>query len=203
MQIIPTAISLPLLVYLYRPLSRYFPTMNKDRYARRVVAAANNFFYQKFIAVPFSERILFLPYCLRPQGCPTVIDSEEGLQCPAECTLPCKLRETKELALELGYRDARIVISGKLHRQQGVLRSRDFLVRHIELLSPRAVIGCLCTNDLCQKYLHPDNLSPDGTLGKHGLKVIPQVVLLTSQNCRQSSVNWQTLRDTIKACSTS
>ena len=200
MQLIPSAISLPFLVYLYRPLLRFFPAINKDRYARKVVRAANNFFAKKFRAVPFSQRVLFLPYCLRPSGCPTIIDSKEGLQCPPECTITCKLRETKEQALHLGYRDARIVVSGKLHRQEGVLRSRDFLIRHIELLQPRAVIGCLCTNDLCRKYLHPDNLSADGTLGKHGLKVIPQVVLLASPNCRQSSVDWQTLQDTITAC---
>ena len=199
MRLLPSAISLPILVYLYRPLQRFFPAMNKDRYARRVVGAANDYFRNKFSAVPFAERMLFLPYCLRPPGCPTIIDKQEGMQCPPECTIQCKLHETKELALKLGYRDARIVVSGKLHRQEGVLRSRDFLLRQIELLRPRAVIGCLCTNDLCQKYMHPDNLSPNGTLGKHGPKVIPQVVLLASPNCRQSSVNWQSLRETITA----
>lgn len=202
MQLIPSAISLPFLVYLYRPLLRFFPALNEDRYARSVVRAANNFFSKKFRAVPFAKRILFLPYCLRPSECPTIIDNQEGLQCPPDCSLSCRLRETKDLALQLGYRDARIVVSGKLHRQTGVLRSRDFLVRQIELLQPQAVIGCLCTNDLCRKYLHPANLSADGTLGKHGLKVIPQVVLLSRQNCRQSAVDWQTLQNTIKACAT-
>ena len=201
MRFIPSAISLPFLVYMYRPLQRYFPKINRDRYARHVVDSANNFFYKKFITIPFTERILFLPYCLRPQTCPTIIDKEEGLQCPAECDISCKLRETRELALKLGYRDARIVVSGKLHRKQGVLRSKDFLVRQIELLRPRAVIGCLCTNDFCTKYLHPENVSRSGTKGKkHGLKVIPQIVLLESPNCRQSKVNWQNLLDTINAC---
>lgn len=199
MRLLPNALTLPLLVYLYRPLLRYFPAMDKDRYARRVVAAANDYFNNRFRAVPFAERMLFLPYCLRPRGCPTVIDKQEGMQCPAECDIPCKLRETRELAMELGYRDARIVVSGRIHRQEGMLRSRDFLLRQIELLRPRAVIGCLCTNDLCQKYLHPDNLSPDGTLGKHGLKVIPHIVLLDSPNCRQSTVDWQILTETIAA----
>ncbi|MDH3360461.1 MAG: DUF116 domain-containing protein [Desulfobulbaceae bacterium] len=201
MRLIPSAIALPFLVYLYRPLKRYFPKIDKDWYARNVVDAANNFFYKKFIAVPFTERILFLPYCLRPLTCPTLIDQQEGLQCPEDCAIPCKLRETKELALDLGYRDARIVVSGKLHKKQGVLRSKDFLVRQIELFQPKAVIGCLCTTDFCNKYLHPENLSPSGTKGKkHGMKVVPQIVLLESPNCRQSSINWQTLSDTITAC---
>ena len=197
MQLIPSFITLPFLVYLFRPLQHFFPALNKDRYARRVVSAANHFFQKKFSRVPFSERMLFLPYCLRPHECPTIIHKEEGLQCPPECTIVCKLREIRDLALHLGYRDARIVVSGKLHRQQEVLRSKDFMIRQIELLKPRAVIGCLCTTDLCKKYLHPENLSRGGTLGKHGLKVIPQIVLLKSPNCRQSSVDWQTLLDTI------
>ncbi|MDH3394508.1 MAG: DUF116 domain-containing protein, partial [Desulfobulbaceae bacterium] len=176
--------------------------LNKDSYARRVVRSANNFFSKKFRAVPFQDRILFLPYCLRPTGCPTIIDNVEGLLCSPDCVLSCKLRETKELALRLGYRDARIVVSGKLHKKEGILRSKDFLIRHIETLQPRAVIGCLCTNDLCRKYLHPDNLSADGTLGKHGLKVIPQVILLDRPNCRQSTVDWQTLQEMIQAGAT-
>lgn len=198
MRLIPSSISLPVLVYLYQPLKRVFPKLSRDWYAKKVVGAINNFFFKKFAKIPFSERLLFLPYCLRPQECPTIIDKENGLQCPAECHIKCQLRETKKLALDLGYRDARIVVSGKLHRKQGILRSRDFLIKHIELLKPRAVIGCLCSNDLCKKYLHPDNLSHDGTTGKkHGFKVIPQIVLLSDTNCRQSSVNWQNLLDTI------
>ena len=198
MRLLPAAIALPLLVYLYRPLERLFPSMNKDRYARRVVAASNAFFHRKFVAIPFTERMLFLPYCLRPRECPTQINPEEGLQCPPECILPCRLRETREMALALGYRDARIVVSGKLHKRTGVLRSREFLLRQIERHHPRGVIGCLCTNDLCEKYLHPDNLSPDGTLGNHGIKVVPQVVLLARPNCRQSTVDWQALQDLIR-----
>jgi len=198
MTFLPVSITLPLLIYLYRPLERLMPTLNKDRYARRVVAAANAFFHKKFVATPFADRMLFLPYCLRPRQCPTHIDQAEGLQCPEECKLPCRLRETIELARDLGYRDARIVVSGKLHKNTGVLRSRDFLVRQIERHQPRAVIGCLCTNDLGEKYLHPSNFSSDGTLGSHGIKVIPQVVLLARPNCRQSSVDWQTLHRLIR-----
>ena len=203
MEIIPSAITLPLLVYLYRPLKRFFPRLDKNRYARRVVASANRFFYKKFRTIPYTERMLFLPYCLRPQECPTIIDEEEGMQCPSECEITCKLRETREMALKLGYRDAKIVVSGKLHRKQGVLRSKDFLSRQIELLQPRAVIGCLCTMDFCNKYLHPENISRSGTKGKkHGLKVVPRIVLLESPNCRQSKVNWQNLQDTITDCTT-
>ena len=194
MRLLPAAVTLPILVYLYGPLARFFPALNKDRYARGVVAASNAFFHQRFTAIPFGQRMLFLPYCLRPLDCPTEIDQENGLLCADGCDLPCRLRETRQLALTSGYMDVRIVVSGRIHKRQGMLRSRDFLIRHIERYRPRGVIGCLCTNDLCEKYLHPRNLSPNGTLGGHGLKVIPQVVLLERPNCRQSSVDWTALQ---------
>jgi len=199
MKLLPTWISLPALVAFYRPLVRLSPNINKDGYVRRVVAVANSYFNKKFARIPFGDRMLFLPYCLRAQHCPTQIDHEEGLQCPADCNIVCNLKEMKETALALGYRNVYIVVSGKLHRKQGILRSRDFLVGKIKQHRPAGVIGCLCSGDLRRKYLSPKNLSPNGTLGKHGLSVIPQVALLLNNNCRkQSEVNWEHLRSLIK-----
>ena len=195
----PSWLTLPVLVFLYRPLVRFFPKMDKDAYVRKVVMAGNRFFRQRFARIAYGERMLFLPYCLRAEGCATVIDQEKGLLCPADCRIPCRLREMRELALSLGYLDVSIVVSGRLHKKDGVLRSRDFLVRRIGQRQPRAVLGCLCTRDLREKYLRSANVSPEGSLGGHGLKVIPQVCLLKDCNCRQSSVDWQELEALIRA----
>lgn len=194
----PSWIALPALVMLYRPLVRLFPAINRDGYVRRVVTASNRYFGKKFARIPFDERMLFLPYCLRAPQCPTRIDRDDGLQCPAECTLACNLREIKSQALTLGYRDVHIVVSGRLHKEEGMARSRDFLLGKIKARRPAGVIGCLCPKDLRQKYLNPKNLSPRGTLGNHGLRVIPQVVLLSDSNCRRSSVNWDDLRELVR-----
>ena len=196
---LPSWLTLPVLVFLYRPLVRFFPKMDKDVYVRKVVTAGNRFFRRRFVGTPYAERMLFLPYCLREEGCPTVIDQEKGLLCPADCRIPCRLREMREMALSLGYLDVSIVVSGRLHKKDGVLRSRDFLVRRIGQSQPRAVLGCLCTRDLREKYLRSANVSPEGSLGGHGLKVIPQVCLLRDCACRQSSVDWQELEDLIRA----
>jgi hypothetical protein len=196
---LPAWLTLPVLVFLYRPLVRFFPKMDKDAYVRRVVAAGNRFFRQRFCRTPYGERMLFLPYCLRAEGCATVIDQEKGLLCQADCRIPCRLGEMRELALGLGYLDVCVVVSGRLHKQKGVLRSRDFLVRRIGQHQPRAVLGCLCTRDLREKYLRSANVSPVGSLGGHGLKVIPQVCLLRDCSCRQSSVDWQALEALIRA----
>jgi len=121
------------------------------------------------------------------------------LLCQASCRIPCRLREMREMALGLGYLDVCVVVSGRLHKENGVLRSRDFLVRRIGQHQPRAVLGCLCTRDLREKYLRSANVSPVGSLGGHGLKVIPQVCLLRECSCRQSSVDWQELEALIRA----
>lgn len=197
--IIPAWISLPVLVFFYKPLVRIFPKMNRDSYVRRVVAVGNRYFYKKFCRIPYARRMLFLPYCLRAGGCPTIIDQERGLLCPDTCKIVCRLRDMKNMAQWLGYQDVFIVVSGRMHKKDGVLRSRDFLVRQITEHAPEAVIGCLCTKDLREKYLRPENVSPQGSLGRHGNKVIPQVCLLTSSNCRQSGVDWQQLEKLIKS----
>ncbi|MCX5877093.1 MAG: DUF116 domain-containing protein [Deltaproteobacteria bacterium] len=196
---LPSWLTLPVLVFLYRPLTKFFPKIDKDAYVRKVVTAGNRFFRTRFVRTPYAERMLFLPYCLRAEGCATVIDQEKGLLCQDDCCVPCRLREMREMALVLGYRDVCVVVSGKLHKKDGVLRSRDFLVRQIGQLQPRAVLGCLCTRDLREKYLRSANVSPEGSLGGHGLKVIPQVCLLADCNCRQSSVDWQELESLIRA----
>jgi len=196
---LPSWLTLPVLVFLYRPLARFFPKLDKDAYVRKVVTAGNRFFRQRFVRTPYADRMLFLPYCLRAEGCATVIDQEKGLVCQDDCRVPCRLREMREMALSLGYRDVCVVVSGRLHKKDGVLRSRDFLVRRIGQYQPRAVLGCLCTRDLREKYLRSANVSPEGSLGGHGLKVIPQVCLLQDCNCRQSSVDWQELESLIRA----
>lgn len=196
--LLPAWLTLPLLVLLYKPLCRLLPGLDKDAYVRRTVAAGNRFYARRFRRIPFNQRLLFLPYCLRGPDCPTAIDPDQGLICSPECKLPCRLRETKELALGLGYRNAFIVVSGRLHKGEGILRSRNFLVRRIEEYQPKGVIGCLCTRDLREKYLRPETIAPNGTLGRHGTPVIPQVFLLANSRCKGSTVEWSQLEQLIK-----
>ncbi len=197
--LLPSWLTLPLLVFCYKPLTTLLPKLDKDSYVRKVVQAGNRYFYEKFAQTPCAERMLFLPYCLRAEGCPTEIDLERGLLCPAGCAIPCRLREMADMARGLGYRQVLVVVSGRIHKREGLLRSRDFLLRQIELQRPRAVLGCLCGRDLREKYLRPGNFSPGGALGGHGIKVIPQVCLLKNCNCRQSDVDWEELAALIRA----
>ncbi|MFU8819269.1 MAG: DUF116 domain-containing protein [Desulfurivibrio sp.] len=199
LNLIPSWLTLSLLVFLYKPLCRLRPKMNKDAYVRRTVAAGNRFYARRFRRIPFARRLLFLPYCLRAKDCPTEIDPAEGLICPPHCLLACPLRRLRALALELGYQRVFIVVSGRLHQEEGILRSRNFLVRQIERYQPQGVIGCLCTRDLREKYLKPETIAYSGTLGREGVAVIPQVCLLDSSNCRQSTVDLQHLEEMIRS----
>jgi hypothetical protein len=109
------------------------------------------------------------------------------------------VQKLKKLAQGKNYKDTFVVVSGRLHKGEGILRSRDFLAKQVENLKPRAVIGCLCARDLRQKYLTPKNLSPSGTLGSMGRKVLPQIVLLDTCNCGKNTVNTEKLAELIQA----
>ena len=197
--LLPAWLTLPILVALYKPLCRLLPGLNKGAYVRRTVEAGNRFYARRFRRIPYRRRMLFLPYCLRHPRCPTSIDPDQGLICPDQCDLECRLRQSRQLALELGYSKAYIVVSGRLHKDQGAVRSRNFLVRRIEEFQPQGVIGCLCTRDLREKYLRPDTISPGGTLGRQGTQVIPQVLLLENSRCKGSKVDWDKLDELIRS----
>ncbi len=51
---LPVWLTLPVLVFLYRPLVRFFPKMDKDAYVRKVVTAGNRFFRQRFLLTPYA-----------------------------------------------------------------------------------------------------------------------------------------------------
>ncbi|MCU0579069.1 MAG: DUF116 domain-containing protein, partial [Desulfobacterota bacterium] len=57
----------------------------KDGLRSHLVKRVNNHFHQAFATTPYKERLLFLPFCLRPLTCPGVPDREEGLTCPEVC----------------------------------------------------------------------------------------------------------------------
>ncbi|NDY42131.1 DUF116 domain-containing protein [Dissulfurirhabdus thermomarina] len=194
---VPPWISLPVQILLYRPLACLAPWMDQDRYIARVVRTANACFRKRFEAVPYDQRLLFLPYCLRARDCPTRIDPELGLVCPAGCN-GCLVGELKAEAERLGYMGVYVVVSGRLHRREGLLRSRDFIFDKIRRHRPRAVIGALCALDLTRKYLRLRNLSPRGAESGLG-GVVPQGILLERPSCRHSEVDRAALEGLIQA----
>jgi len=193
-------ITVPLRLLLYHPLARIWPGFDRDRYIRNLVRESNSWFAGRFRRVPYGERLLFLPYCLRPRHCPAIIIPDRGLDCGAECP-DCRLGEVKREAETLGYQAVYVVVSGRLHQDSGVLRSRDFIMEKIRQHSPAAILVAVCSMDLGRKYLSLANLSPRGLFPgeKKRRSLVPQGVLLLAPNCRGSQVDWEELSALVRS----
>jgi len=88
--------------------------------------------------VPFTERVLFLPHCLKkPLGCKTAA-SDEGVQCfyqKGVCD-DCLVQKLRMHALGLGYTKTFIAPGGSM------------VHKLIAQYKPKAVIGIACYNEL-------------------------------------------------------
>jgi len=64
----------------------------------------NEFFKKKFQSIPFEERAIFLPQCLRNRNCKAKTTKEEGIMCEYDkCKFKCKLGRLKKEAKKLKY----------------------------------------------------------------------------------------------------
>lgn len=90
----------------------------------------NMLFRKSFSRVPFKERIVLLPQCLRSLDCPTKFHSVEGARC-VKCG-KCKIYKITEKAEELGYKGTYIAPGG------------GFVRRILKKVKPKAVVGIGC-----------------------------------------------------------
>ncbi|MBS7623585.1 DUF116 domain-containing protein [Candidatus Bathyarchaeota archaeon] len=117
--------------------------VDEKRVLELYVAAKNNVGRGLFNRLPYSERIILLPQCLRSRDCPARAD-EGGYLC-VDCGR-CRLGQTIRMAEALGYKRA-IVISG------GSVVPKIFTN-----LRPRGCLGVGCLKELvlgsfvCEKF---------------------------------------------------
>jgi hypothetical protein len=90
----------------------------------------NILFKNTFSQVPYDQRIIVIPQCLRSMDCPAKFNSVEGAKC-VECG-KCKIREISKKAKELGYIGTYIAPGG------------GFVKRIIKKTKPGAMIGIGC-----------------------------------------------------------
>lgn len=127
----------------------------------------------KFKRVPFSERILFLPHCLKkPEGCGGKY-GEEGFECvKKECCGECQLNQLRESALKAGYSRVFIVPGGSM------------VVKLAEKYKPKAVLGVAC------------NMEVNLGFGKMSeFKIPAQGVLLLKEGCRDTEANLEEVKE--------
>ena len=127
----------------------------------------------KYVSVPYSERILFLPQCLRnSQKCKAVL-GEEGWICK-ECG-SCKIYALTNIAKKTGYSQVFIVPGGSM------------VHKLIEKYKPNAVTGVACFNELS---MASDKL--------HGSLLGHQSILLLKDGCRDTDVNVEEVEEKLK-----
>jgi len=124
----------------------------------------NSVFEPEFKKIPFKERALFLPHCTRKlPGCKAAFD-EDGYHCK-HCGA-CGLDKATKMAEDLGYMNIFIVPGGSL-------------VKKIMLkYKPKAAIGVCCFNEALLSF---ENVK--------STRIIPQVVLLLRDGCKDTLIN--------------
>ncbi len=87
-------------------------------------------------SVPFSQRVLLLPHCLRPsQDCPGKM-TKQGLNCTGCSLTDCAIYKLRAAATEVGYGGVCVAPGGRL--------AVRFLVEH----QPAGVIAIACDKEL-------------------------------------------------------
>ncbi len=83
-----------------------------------------------FAAVPFAERIVFVPQCMRATG--RCRAEEKGAEYICTRCGGCSVAPIARRAMELGYMGLKILKGGSA------------VARHVEKMKPRAVLGLAC-----------------------------------------------------------
>ncbi|MDY7079988.1 MAG: DUF116 domain-containing protein [Chloroflexota bacterium] len=87
-------------------------------------------------SVPFAERVLLLPHCLRPsQDCPGKT-TKQGLDCTGCTLVECAIYQLRMTASEAGYRGICVAPGGRL--------AVRFLTEH----KPNGVVAIACHKEL-------------------------------------------------------
>ncbi len=89
---------------------------------------------EKFRSIPYKDRIVLLPQCLRSLDCPIKFSSIEGAQC-AKCGR-CKVVKIVKRAEDLGYKGTYIAPGG------------GFVKRILKKIKPSGVLGIGCAYEV-------------------------------------------------------
>jgi hypothetical protein len=137
----------------------------KDRFVNYAhIEIRNRLTEPSFKRVPFNERILFLPHCLRNSSKCKAHYTDEGLQCKA-CGA-CQLSELIALGKKFGYRRIFITPGGSM------------VAKLAKKYLPKAVVGIACNDEI--------NM---GLNKMRSFGIPAQAVLLLRDGCKDTAVN--------------
>ncbi len=95
---------------------------------------------EAFAKIPFGERILLLPHCLRPsEDCPGKV-TRDGLQCPPDCPHrgTCAIGRLRDEAERLGYKGVCVAPGGAM------------ALRFVKETAPKGILAIACYKELLE-----------------------------------------------------
>jgi len=134
------------------------------------VELRNSVYEPEFKKIPFKDRILFLPHCARNSKKCKATHNGEGLECK-HCGA-CEIDKAIKIAEGLGYKKVFVVPGGSIVKKL------------LEKYKPKAAIGVCCFDEALLSF---DMLKGTG--------IIPQVVLLLKDGCKDTVMNLPLLEE--------
>lgn len=178
---------------------RRFDSIKPGLDLKIIVRAGNRYYRRAFAATPFDQRILFVPFCLRPRDCPAPVDPEMGMLCTGGCP-GCELGELRGEALALGYQQVYVVPSSRMLKDPAIRPSSQFIKDKLKEHSPQAALGVVCAWHLRKRLIPKFNVGRKGFAAGDGVSSVLQGVLLTGRNCKSATVDWNRLRRLLHLC---
>jgi hypothetical protein len=162
------------LVFFEGPLRALLRLMKLDdsKMDRISIYLRNKAMCPTFKKIPFMDRAVFIPQCVRSIDCPARL-SPEGIKCK-ECG-KCEIPKAKKLAESLGYKF--FVVPGS-----------SFIIRMIKQYDPKGIIGVGC---LCE--------IKEGLDLMHKYKIPAMGVILNRSGCVATTLNWDKLYKVMNA----
>ncbi len=138
--------------------------IDPDVYDRVYIFLKNSAFKNSFSRVPFEERIVLLPHCMRDVTKCKAEFTDHGYLC-SECG-SCSIGDIKKMADGLGYNGVYVIPGGSMAR------------KIMEELKPTAIVGVACFMELAE------NMEQVVVFN-----IIPQGIPLSKDGCKDTTVD--------------
>ncbi len=134
-------------------------------------------------SIPFEERVLLLPHCMRPSEQCRAKFKKTGLDCLTDCRNDCQISTLRKLAEQCGYKGVCVAAGGSM------------ALKYIKQLEPRGVVAVACDKELeegvcaVEHYYQEDDPAP------------PPVIIsipLASEGCLDTEVDLELAEEIIK-----
>lgn len=132
--------------------------------------------------VPFAQRVLLLPHCLRPSdGCPGKM-TKQGLDCAGCAQTECAIYQLHAAAVKAGYEGVCVAPGGRL--------AVRFLAEH----QPAGIVAVACSQELEEGLEAIDRIEWEN--GRPAVALVP----LLRDGCVDTEVDVEMAREVIFSC---